>query len=150
MEERRKPHKRIKMQISLMLPVRDEHDPQWMLPFGSSLGLHTSWWWQLVCTGHLQGLGTTPSTLQVSPILILATALGPEDTGVARGRACLRSTPNLNPGLLWFPGGSDSKDSACNTESRGLLPGLGRSLGEGNGYSLLYSCLENSRQLTDN
>ena len=33
---------------------------------------------------------------------------------------------------------------ACNAGDSGSIPGLGRSLGEGNGYSLQYSCLENS------
>ena len=41
--------------------------------------------------------------------------------------------------------GSDGKESACNTADAGLIPGLGRSLGEGNGNPLQYSfCLENS------
>ena len=35
------------------------------------------------------------------------------------------------------------KESACNTGDPGLISGLGRSPGEGNGNSLLYSCLEN-------
>ena len=48
-------------------------------------------------------------------------------------------------GLKGFPGGSDSKESACNAGHLGLIPGLGSSLGEGNGYPLQYSCLENSR-----
>ena len=43
-----------------------------------------------------------------------------------------------------FPGNSDGKESACNVGDPGLLPGWGRSLGEGNGYLLQYSCLENS------
>ena len=42
-----------------------------------------------------------------------------------------------------FPGGSDGKDSACNTDNTGSIPGWGRSPGEGNGYSLHYSSLEN-------
>ena len=42
-----------------------------------------------------------------------------------------------------FPGGSDGKESACNAGDTGLIPGSGRSPGEGNGYSLQYSCLEN-------
>ena len=37
-----------------------------------------------------------------------------------------------------------SKDSVCNAEVLGLIPGLGRSPGEGNGNPLQYSCLENS------
>ena len=43
-----------------------------------------------------------------------------------------------------FPGGSDNKESACNAGDSGSIPGLGRSLGEGNGNPLQYSCLENS------
>ena len=45
---------------------------------------------------------------------------------------------------LGFPGGSDSKESACNADHLGLIPGSGRSPGEGNGNPLQYSCLENS------
>ena len=45
---------------------------------------------------------------------------------------------------MGFPGGSDSKESACNAEDLGSIPELGRLLGEGNGNPLQYSCLENS------
>ena len=41
-----------------------------------------------------------------------------------------------------FPGGSDSKESACSVGDPGLIPELGRSPGEENGYPLQYSCLE--------
>ena len=44
---------------------------------------------------------------------------------------------------LGFPGGSDSKESAYNAGDLGSIPGSGRSPGEGNGYPLQYSCLEN-------
>ena len=43
-----------------------------------------------------------------------------------------------------FPGGSDSKESACNVGDLDSIPGLGRSPGKGNGYPLQYSGLENS------
>ena len=43
-----------------------------------------------------------------------------------------------------FPGGSDGKASARNVGDLGLIPGSGRSPGEGNGNPLQYSCLENS------
>ena len=43
-----------------------------------------------------------------------------------------------------FSGSSDGKQSACNVDDLGLIPGLGRSPGEGNGNPLQYSCLENS------
>jgi len=45
---------------------------------------------------------------------------------------------------LGFLGGSDGKESACDEGDPSLIPGLGRSPAEGNGYPLLYSCLENS------
>ena len=38
-----------------------------------------------------------------------------------------------------YLGGSDDKESACNSEDPGSISGLGRSPGEGNGYLLLYS-----------
>ena len=45
--------------------------------------------------------------------------------------------------VSFFPGISDSKASAYNAGGPGLIPGLGRSPGEGNGTPLQYSCLEN-------
>ena len=42
-----------------------------------------------------------------------------------------------------FPGGSEGKESAHSEEDPGLIPGSGRSPGEGNGYPLQYFCLEN-------
>ena len=44
-----------------------------------------------------------------------------------------------------FPGGSDGKEYACNAGDPGLIPGSGRSPGEGNGNPLQFFCLENSR-----
>ena len=44
---------------------------------------------------------------------------------------------------LGFPGGSEGKASACNAGNPGLIPGSGRSPGEGNSSPLQYSCLEN-------
>ena len=38
--------------------------------------------------------------------------------------------------LLEFPGGSDGKESACNSGDPGSNPGSGRASGEGNGYPL--------------
>ena len=46
---------------------------------------------------------------------------------------------------MGFAGGSDSKESAHNAGDLGLIPELGRTPGEGNGYPLQYSCLENSK-----
>ena len=48
-----------------------------------------------------------------------------------------------------FPGAASSKELACNAgdvRDTGLIPGLGRSPGGGNGNPLQYSCLENSME----
>ena len=45
---------------------------------------------------------------------------------------------------MGFPCGSAGKESTCNVGDLGSIPGLGRSPGEGKGYSLQYSGLENS------
>ena len=45
--------------------------------------------------------------------------------------------------FMGFPGGSSGKESTCNAGDLGLIPGSGRSPGEGNSYALQYSCLEN-------
>ena len=73
--------------------------------------------------------------------------------------ACSRRTPHgyclssaqgrwfwaywTTPVFLGFPGGSAGKESTCNAGELGLIPGLGRSPGEGKGYPLQYSGLEN-------
>ena len=48
------------------------------------------------------------------------------------------------PAFLGFPCGSAGKETACNVGDLGSIPGLGRSPGEGKGYPLQYSSLENS------
>ena len=50
---------------------------------------------------------------------------------------------SITSGMQGFPGGSEVKASAWNSGDPGLIPGSGRSLGEGNGNPLQYSCLEN-------
>ena len=47
------------------------------------------------------------------------------------------------PCMQGFPGGSEVKVSASNARDVDLIPGSGRSPGEGNGNPLQYSCLEN-------
>ena len=68
---------------------------------------------------------------------------------------CVEPKQNLlgikGQGLLYFlnqkkviPGGSGGKESACNSGGDlDLIPGSGRSPGEGNGNPLQYSCLQN-------
>ena len=55
----------------------------------------------------------------------------------------LTTTSSGSCSLPSFPGGSDGKESVCNAGDLGLIPGSRRSPGEGNGYPLQYSCLEN-------
>ena len=57
---------------------------------------------------------------------------------------CLNNTQCLPHLLLGFSGGLSCKESACNAGDLGLIPGLGRSPGEGNSYLLQYSGLESS------
>ena len=45
---------------------------------------------------------------------------------------------------MGFPGGSDGEESVCKAGDPGLIPGLGGFVGEGIGYPLQYSGLENS------
>jgi len=45
-----------------------------------------------------------------------------------------------------FPGGSEVKNMPANAGDAGLIPGSGRSSGEGNGNPLQYSCLGTHRQ----
>ena len=47
---------------------------------------------------------------------------------------------------LAFPGGSVVKNPPANARKAGLIPGSGRSPGEGNGNPLQYSCLENGQR----
>ena len=50
--------------------------------------------------------------------------------------------------ILGVPGGSAGKESTCKAGGLGSVPGLGRSPGEGKGYPLQYSGLENSMDCT--
>ena len=49
--------------------------------------------------------------------------------------------------ILSFPCGSAGEESTCNAGDLGLIPGLGRSPGEGNGNLLQYSCLDKSMDI---
>ena len=49
---------------------------------------------------------------------------------------CICYTLRMTVSLWGFPGGSDGKESACSARDLGLIPGLGRFPGEGNGNPL--------------
>ena len=59
-------------------------------------------------------------------------------------KVCWRRDRLLTSVFLGFPCGLAGKESTCNVRDLGLIPGLGRSPGEGKDYPLQYSGLENS------
>ena len=59
------------------------------------------------------------------------------------GKILWRRVRVPTPVFLGCPGGLDGKESTHNVEVLGSIPGLGRSPGEGKGYPLQCSCLEN-------
>ena len=65
---------------------------------------------------------------------------------------CVQSYYTYNKKLIHVPGGfpcgSAGKESTCNAEDLGSIPGLGRSPGEGKGCPLQYSGLEKSTECT--
>ena len=89
---------------------------------------------------------------------MLYNIIGFPDSSVGKESACNAGDPGsilgredpLKKGRLailafsGFPGGSAGKESTGNVGDLGSIPGLGRSPGEGNGYPLQYSGLENS------
>ena len=60
------------------------------------------------------------------------------------GKISWRKDRLLTPVFLGFPCGSAGKGTACNVGDLGSMPGLGRTPGEGKGFPLQYSGLENS------
>ena len=80
--------------------------------------------------------------------------LGHQGSPSFRDSAChgalwLQIFPWLMLFVLWgFPGGSAGKECTCNMSASSLIPGLGRSAGEGHGNPLQNSCLENSAYMS--
>ena len=56
---------------------------------------------------------------------------------------CMQSQKSQNNVCLFLSCGSEGKTSGCNAGDLGVIPGSGRSPGEGNRNPLWYSCLEN-------
>ena len=84
------------------------------------------------------------NSTQADPALRPMPAVGCRERGNAASLGVSGQPEPLREGTRGFPGGSESKDSACNAGDLGSIPGLGRSPGEGNGTLLQYSGLENS------
>ena len=94
----------------------------------------------LLIKGHLVKAGTSLISQLVKNLPAiqetLVRFLGREDP--------LEEGQVTHSNILGLPFGSAGKESACNTGDLGLFPGLGRSPGEGKGYPLQCSGLENS------
>ena len=79
--------------------------------------------------------------LSIAPVII---ALLPPFHSHYRHHCSYTSLLTTHQKQASFSGGSDGKEPACIAGDSGLIPWLGRSIGEGNGNPLQYSCLENS------
>ena len=95
---------------------------------------------QLLCPSHWQG-GSLVSQLVKN--CSCEQCRSPQCDSWA-GKICWRRDRPPTLVFLGFPGGSAGKEPSSNAGDLGLIPGLGRSPGEGNGNPLQYSCLENS------
>ena len=95
--------------------------------------------WCLICraaiTKHCQRRGLNNRNLFLTVLAVLSSR-SRSVWFLVRAFRCLFSVSSK--------GGSAGKESACNAGDPGSIPGLGRSFGEGNSYSLQYSGLENS------
>ena len=93
--------------------------------------------------GDLPDPGSEPTSL-TSPVL--AGEFFTTSTAREASFHLLTSNPNKNIYYLMRASllAQLVKESACNVRDLGLIPGLGRSPGEGKGYPLQYSGLENS------
>ena len=83
-------------------------------------------------TSLVAQLVKNPPTMQETPVLYWV------------GKIHRRKNRLPTSVFLGFPGGSAGKEYTCKAGDLGLIPGLGRSLEEGNSYPFQYSCLENS------
>ena len=96
---------------------------------------------------HLWSLSCYPHSRQVCQALpdgqcwsgVSACTAAPDVAEAFCGSYLASVLASVNEG---FPGGSVAKESACNAGDLGLIPGSGRSPGEGNSNPLQYSCLE--------
>ena len=91
----------------------------------------------------------SPSSLQIKKRRSERLSKGPKSrvklkSVFSRAVTCGRKNNGLLTMSMGFPCGSAGKESACNAGDLGSMPGLGRSPGEGKGYPLQYSGLENS------
>ena len=106
------------------------------------------WTWLQGKRRECGSLVTPPSPMKAIPVNTSARDVSPVSYSSATQKYTATASVTMfdqpTPSSLSFPGGSDGKESACNTGDVGWIPGAGRSSGKGNGSPLQYSCLENS------
>ena len=90
--------------------------------------------------GSIPGLGRSPGEAKGYPVQYS----GLENSMDHTVHGVTKSGRNFSVLCLGFPSGSVGKESACKAGDLGSIPGLGRSPGEGKGFLLQYSGLENS------
>ena len=96
--------------------------------------------------GLISGLGKSPWGRERLPTIIFLPGKFHGQKNLAGYSPLGREESDMTELLsLCFPGSSDGKESACNAGDLGLIPGLRRSPGEGDGNPLQYSCLEDPR-----
>ena len=127
----------------------------WWLRSSSSSdpSIHPASWWKVARAGVVWNYGVeqkgTGLHLRLCPRLPVH--LGTGNPGkpsfspyrLKKFKQTVMVSFHISRGLLGFPHSSAGKESACNVGDRGLIPGLGRSLGGGRGNPLQYSCLDN-------
>ena len=91
-----------------------------------------------------RGLTTSPNISIQGSATRVCVLKAPNTTLPSVSTESFKPTAALGVGLSGFPDGSAGKESTCNVGDLGSIPGLGRSPGEGKGYLLQYSGLENS------
>ena len=105
-------------------------------------------WWTTV---HMVTKSWTQLSMRTQITILLSSAISSRKPHSRRDNSVHRLLTRygwdfrLSLSLTWsFPCGSAGRESTCNVGDLGLVPGLGRSPGEGSSYPLQYSGLENS------
>ena len=103
--------------------------------------------------GLISGLGRSPGGREWLPTIVFLPGEFHGQQSLAGYSPWGHKESDMSERLsLCFPGSSDSKESTCNAGYLGLITGLGRSPGGGDGNPLKYSCLEDphgQRSLVD-
>ena len=114
---------------SLLMKVKEESEK-----VGLKLNIQKT---KIVASGPITSWEIDGETVETVSDLILG---APKSLQMVTAAMILKDTYSLEG----FPDSSGGKESACNAGDLGSVPGLGRSSGEGKGYPLQYSGLENS------